>query len=93
MSRNRTDTRHRIRVVQTNVPAWLALLLVLPAAVLFAVSLALVVGVGLVGALLLPLVWRRVSQRSGGGDYIELDPRDFHTVKDRNHLPPPDSDL
>jgi hypothetical protein len=87
---DQTKSRHRVRIVHSNVPGWLALLLVLPAAVLFAVSLAIVVAVGLIGALFLPIIWQRLERvPKGNGDCIELDPGDFHTVEKRDRLPPP----
>jgi hypothetical protein len=87
---DRTATRTHMRIVRSHIPAWLALLLVLPAALLFAVSLAIVVAVGLIGALLLPLVWRRIGRaRSRDAGCIELDPDDFHTVERPDRLSPP----
>jgi hypothetical protein len=90
MSGDRTESRMHVRIVRGHIPAWLALALVVPAALLFAVSLAIVVAAGLIGALLLPLAWRRLNKaRPGDGDCIELDPNDFHTVERRDRLPPP----
>ena len=90
MDGNPTKSRHRVRIMRSNVPGWLALLLVVPAAVLFAVSLAIVLAVGLIGALFLPLVWQRLARaRQGDGDFIELGPKDFRTVEKRDRLPPP----
>jgi len=81
--------RGRVRIVRSRVPAWLALLLALPAALLFVLSLAVVVAAGLIGALLLPLAWRRFEKaRRRDAEYIELDPEDFHTVEPHDRLPP-----
>jgi TRAP-type mannitol/chloroaromatic compound transport system permease large subunit len=89
VSRDRTESRTHVRIVRGYIPAWLALVLVVPAALLFAVSLAIVVAVGLIGALLLPLAWRRLDRaRPRDADCIELDPDDFHTVERRDRLPP-----
>ena len=90
MSQDRIETRTRVRIVHGHIPAWVALLLVLPAALLFAVSLAIVVAAGLVGALLLPLAWRGIGRaRPRDAGCIELDPDDFHTVERHDRLPPP----
>jgi hypothetical protein len=87
---DRAETRTRVRIVRSRIPAWLALLLVLPAALLFAVSLAIVVAAGLIGALVLPLAWRRIGRaRPRDAGCIELDPDDFHTVERGDRLPPP----
>jgi hypothetical protein len=87
---DRTARSARVHIVRGHIPAWLALLLVLPAALLFAVSLAIVVAVGLMGALLLPLVWRRIGRsRPRDTGCIELDPDDFRTVERSDRLPRP----
>lgn len=90
MERDAREGRVQVRIVRTEVPGWLALFLVLPAALLFVVSLAIVFAVGLIGALFLPLAWRRIEKkRSSDTNCIELSPDDFHTVERHDRLEAP----
>lgn len=79
-----------VRVVHGRVPAWLALLLVGPAVLLFVLSLTVLLVGGLVAAALLPLLQRRFAPAARGADEcIELDPEEFRTVERRDSFPPP----
>lgn len=81
------EERARVRVVQATLPAWVALLLIGPAALLFAFSLAALLAGGFLAALVLPLLfrWRALRPRRDA-DFIELDASEFRTL-DRRDLP------
>lgn len=73
----------RIYLARGMFPVWLLLLLAPAVLLLFLFSFALLIGGGLLAALVLPLLWRRRSVQSVPKDasVIELEPSEYRRIE------------
>lgn len=86
MNPTQPDDRQHIYVYRGSLPLWLAALLLMPVGLLFLFSLAVALSGGLLGLLVLPVLWQWKRRRPPDRQCIELDASEWRTIDG----PPPE---
>lgn len=80
MNPNRPDDPRPIFLYRGSLPLWLAALLLVPVGLLFLFSLAVALSGGVLGLLVLPVLWHWKRRRVPDRQCIELDASEWRTI-------------